>query len=89
MVCPDRSHLHGDQVVELVAAVRGGGEPEPAPCRDLLDRVLERGGRLVRRSTATSWRSTSSSAFLEAAERLSSTSQPQTRMKMEQTEGHG
>ena len=44
---PDRSHLHGDQVVELVAAVRGGGQPEPAPCRDLLDRVLERGGRDV------------------------------------------
>ena len=34
--CADRSHLHGDQVVELVAAVRGGGQPEPAPCRDLL-----------------------------------------------------
>src|SRR5215510_3881803 len=44
---PDRPHLHSDQVVELVAAVRGGGEPEPAPCRDLLDRVLERGGRDV------------------------------------------
>src|SRR5579859_2228815 len=24
-----------------------GGQPEPAPCRDLLDRVLERGGRDV------------------------------------------
>jgi len=44
---PDRSHLHSDQVVELVAAVRGGGQPEPALCRDLLDRVLERGGRDV------------------------------------------
>ena len=44
---PDRSHLHGDQVVKLVAAVRGGGQPEPAPCRDLFDRVLERGGRDV------------------------------------------
>jgi hypothetical protein len=44
---PDRSGLHGDQVVELVAAVRGGGQPEPAPCRDLLDGVLERGGRDV------------------------------------------
>src|SRR5262249_37073155 len=44
---PYRSHLHGDQVVELVAAVRGGGQAEPAPCRDLLDRVLERGGRDV------------------------------------------
>jgi hypothetical protein len=39
--------LHGDQVVKLVAAVRGGGQPEPALCRDLLDRVLERGGRDV------------------------------------------
>ena len=41
-----------------------------------------RGRGLVRRSTATSWRSTSSSAFLEAGERLSSTSQPQIRMKI-------
>jgi len=39
--------LHGDQVVKLVAAVRGSGQPEPAPCRDLLDCVLERGGRDV------------------------------------------
>jgi hypothetical protein len=31
--------LHGDHVVELVAAVRGGGQPEPAPRRDLLDRA--------------------------------------------------
>ncbi len=42
-----RSYLHGDQVVELVAAARSGSQPEPAPCRDLLDRVLERGGRDV------------------------------------------
>jgi hypothetical protein len=42
---PDRSHLHGDQVVEFVAAVRGGGQPQPSPCGDLLDRVLECGGR--------------------------------------------
>ncbi len=40
---PDRPGLHGDQVVELVAPVRRGGQPEPAACRDLLDRVLERG----------------------------------------------
>ena len=39
---------------------------------------------MVRRSTATSCRSTSSSAFLEADERPSSTSQPQTRMKIRQ-----
>jgi hypothetical protein len=38
---PDRPDLHGDQVVELVAPVRGGGQPEPAARRDLLDRVLE------------------------------------------------
>ena len=44
---PDRSDLHSDQVIELVAAVRGGGQPEPAPCRDLLDRMLERSGRDV------------------------------------------
>ena len=44
---PNWSHLHGDQVVELVAAVWGGGQPEPAPGRDLLDRVLERRGRDV------------------------------------------
>ena len=36
----------------------------------------------ARRSTATSCRSTSSSAFLEADDRLSRTSQPQTRTKM-------
>jgi hypothetical protein len=44
---PNWSHLHGDQVVEPVAAVWGGGQPEPAPGRDLLDRVLERRGRDV------------------------------------------
>ena len=37
---------------------------------------------LVRRSTATSCRSTSSSASLDADERPSSTSQPQSRMKI-------
>jgi hypothetical protein len=42
---PYRTYLHGAQVVELVAAVRGGGQAEPAVCRDRLDRVLERGGR--------------------------------------------
>ena len=44
---PDRPGLHGDEVVELVAPVRRGGQPEPAARRDLLDRVLERGGRNV------------------------------------------
>ena len=41
---PDRTDLHGDEVVELVAPVRGGGQAKPAPDRDLLDGVLE-GGR--------------------------------------------
>jgi len=40
-----------------------------------------RRGGLVRRSTATSCRRTSSSAFLEADDRPSRTSQPQSRMK--------
>jgi len=44
---PDLPDLHGDQVVELVAPVRRGGQPEPAARRDLLDRVLERGSRNV------------------------------------------
>jgi hypothetical protein len=44
---PDRAEVQGDQVVELVPAVRSGGQPEPAPRRDLLDRVLERRGRDV------------------------------------------
>src|SRR5262245_17515738 len=38
---PDRADVHGDEVVELVAPVRGGGQAEPAPCRDLPDGVLE------------------------------------------------
>jgi hypothetical protein len=37
---PAWSYLHGDQIVELVAAVRGGGEPEPAPCWDLREASL-------------------------------------------------
>ena len=41
-----------------------------------------RGRELARRSTATSCRSTSSSAFLEADDRLRRTIQPQTRTKM-------
>jgi hypothetical protein len=41
---PDLTDLHGDEVVELVAPVRGGGQSKPAPDRDLLDGVLE-GGR--------------------------------------------
>ena len=42
----------------------------------------KRGRGLVRRSTATSCRSTSNSAFLEAGERPISTSQPHSRMKI-------
>ena len=41
-----------------------------------------RGRELARRSTATSCRSTSSSAFLDADERPSRTSQPQSRTKI-------
>jgi hypothetical protein len=41
-----------------------------------------RGRGVVRRSTATSCRSTSNSASLEAGERPSRTSQPQSRMKI-------
>ena len=41
-----------------------------------------RGRGLVRRSTATSCRSTSNSAFLEAGERPSRTSQPHSRVKI-------
>ena len=44
---PDRADLHADQVVELVAPVGGGGQPEPPPGGDLPDGVLERGGRDV------------------------------------------
>jgi hypothetical protein len=41
----DRPGLHGDQVAELVASVRLGGQPERAVRRELLNRVFERGGR--------------------------------------------
>jgi hypothetical protein len=41
---PDRAHLHSDGVVELVVPIRGGGQAEPAPYRDLLNGILERGG---------------------------------------------
>jgi hypothetical protein len=41
---PDRPGLHGDQVVELVAPVRRGGQPEPAARRDLRhDGAIQRG----------------------------------------------
>jgi hypothetical protein len=44
---PDWANLQGDQVVKLVASVGGGRQAEPAPGRDLLDRVLERRRRDV------------------------------------------
>jgi len=44
---PNWADLHADQVIELVPAVRGGGQPEPPPRADLPDRVLERCGRDV------------------------------------------
>src|SRR5215212_6070580 len=40
----DRAELQGDEVVELVAPVRRGGQPEPAAGRDLPDSLLEGGG---------------------------------------------
>ena len=42
---PDRADVHGDEGVELVAPVRGGGQAEPAPDRDLPDSILELFGR--------------------------------------------
>ncbi len=44
---PYGADLLRDQVVELVATVRRGGQPEPAARRDLLDDILERRGRNV------------------------------------------
>ena len=43
----DRAGLHADEVIELVAPVGGGGQPEPPPGGDLPDGVLEGGGRDV------------------------------------------
>jgi hypothetical protein len=43
----DGAELEADEVIELVAAVWGGGQAEPAAGRDLLDGVLKRGGRHV------------------------------------------
>ena len=40
---PAGTDLHGDEVVELVSRVRGGGQAKPAPDRDLLDGVREGG----------------------------------------------
>ena len=40
----DWADLHADEVVELVAPVGGGGQPEPPPGGDLPDSVFERGG---------------------------------------------
>ena len=44
---PDRAQLQRDQIVEFVATVRGGGQPEPPPGGDLPHGVLERRGRDV------------------------------------------
>jgi hypothetical protein len=41
---PDRADMHGDEVVEFVPPVRGGGEAQPAPCGDLPDGILEGSG---------------------------------------------
>ena len=39
--------MHGDEVVEFVAPIRGGGQAEPTPDRDLPDGMFEGGGRDV------------------------------------------
>jgi hypothetical protein len=44
---PDRSDLEGDEVVELVAAIRRRGQAEPPPCGDLGNRVGEGCSRYV------------------------------------------
>ena len=44
---PDGTELLGDQLVELVAAIRSGGQPDPAAGTDLAHCVLERRGRYV------------------------------------------
>ena len=41
---PDRAQLQRDQIVELVATVRGCGQPEPPPGGNLAHGVLERRG---------------------------------------------
>ena len=43
----DRAELEADQVIEAVAPVRRGGEPEPVARGDGADGGLERGGRDV------------------------------------------
>ena len=39
-----RAAVHGDDGLEPVAPVGGGGEPDPATCRDLFDARLEGDG---------------------------------------------
>ncbi len=59
-----------------------GGRSRISAARTARSAQSNRGRGWVRRSTATSCHSTSSSAFFDAADRLSRTSQPQSRTKM-------
>jgi hypothetical protein len=59
-----------------------GQEPDQRSEDSAVRPVQPGAGDLVRRSMATSCRSTSNSAFLDAGERPSKTSQPQSRLNM-------
>ena len=83
--------LAGDQAAVPAQVGAGGDQPvRSQPCRQEPDQRGEdrpvgpagRGRGFARRSTATSCRSTSSSASLKADDRPSRTSQPQSRTKM-------
>jgi hypothetical protein len=83
--------LPGDQAAVPAQDGTGGDQPvRPQPSGQVPDQRGEdarsaqssRGRGLVRRSTATSCRKASNSALLEADDRPSKTSQPQSRMKM-------
>ena len=90
--CPVRvGPLAGDQAAVPPQDGAGGDQPvRSQPCWQEPDQrgedravgPVQPGPRVVRRSTATSCRSTSNSAFLKADDRPSKTSQPQTRTKM-------
>jgi hypothetical protein len=82
--------LPGDQAAVPAQDGAGGDQPvHPQPCRQEADQggedgavgSVQPGRELARRSTATSCRSTSGSASLEADRRPSRTNQPQSRTK--------
>jgi hypothetical protein len=68
--------VFADQAAEDLPALDSGSD------FDDVAGLTRRGLGLARRSTATSCRSTSSSAFLDADERPSRTSKPQSRTKI-------